>query len=162
MRRVIETCLCFIRDDENRFLFMRRGKKTGDIHTGKFNAPGGKLEPSESPREAMLREVEEETGLHVTQARYVGNVDFPAFHKDANGQPVDENVHVFLVTGWSGVVRKECAEGDLEWIAGDRVMDLPLWEGDRAFFPLAMQGRHFHGRILYENGAFVRAEIHED
>ena len=160
-RRVLETVLCYVRDDQNRFLLMFRGKKAGDVHTGKYNAPGGKLEQGESPRDAMAREVLEETGLRVTKARRLGFLAFPGFHADNAGAPIDESVHVFLVTEWSGEVNPECSEGELEWVAANQVLALPLWEGDRAFLPFVIAGRQFEGVLHYEAGTLVSAMIEE-
>lgn len=42
-----------------------------------FVFPGGKLEPDESPEQALAREVEEETGLVVRTTRLVAEVTFP-------------------------------------------------------------------------------------
>ena len=151
-RKVLETVLCFVRDDQNRYLFLFRGKKEGDVHVGKYNAPGGKIEPGESPQEAMYREVLEETGLRVTRYKRLGFLAFPGFHEDNAGEPVDESVHVFLVTGYEGEQLTECAEGTLEWIPAEWVLALPLWEGDRHFLPFVLEGRRFEGKLVYEKG----------
>jgi mutator protein MutT len=42
-----------------------------------FLFPGGKLEPGETPEQALAREVEEETGLVVRAAQLVAEVTFP-------------------------------------------------------------------------------------
>jgi len=49
------------------------------------------------------------------------------------------------------------AEGDLEWVARERLMDLPMWEGDRHFLPLVFDDnpRPFHGVMPYANGRMV-------
>ncbi len=158
-RRVLETVLCYVVDPDHRFLMMFRGKKEGDIHKGKYNAPGGKLEQGESPVDAMKREVFEETGLTVTAYRRLGFLAFPGFHQDEHGS-IDESTHVFLITEWQGEPPAECAEGTLEWVPADRLLSLPLWEGDRAFLPWVIEGRAFEGKLLYENGVFRSAELH--
>ena len=160
-RRVLETCLCYVVDDQERFLLMFRGKKTGDIHQGKYNAPGGKIEQGESPLDTLHREVFEETGLSVTRSRRLGFLAFPGFHRDARGNPVDESVHVFLVTGWTGALREDCPEGDLEWVAADRVLSLPLWEGDRVFLPFVIAGKRFEGKLTYDHGKLVEHDVFE-
>ena len=151
-RQVLETVLCFVRDGAGRFLFMARGKKPGDVHAGKYNAPGGKIEPGESPVEALRREVEEETGLRVTGYRRLGFLAFPGFHHDPAGLPIDESMHVFLVTAWEGALKAECDEGELEWVPAEEILNLPLWEGDRLFIPYVIGERRFEGKLTYEHG----------
>ena len=45
-------------------------------------------------------------------------------------------------------------EGELEWVDVNRVLELPLWEGDRHFLPLLFDpnGRPFHGVMPYRDG----------
>ena len=42
----------------------------------------------------------------------------------------------------------------LEWVPVDRILDLPLWDGDRHFLPLVFDGdtRAFHGVMPYRDG----------
>ena len=40
---------------------------------GKWTFPGGTIEKGESPEQAVIREVEEEVGLKISQPRYLGN-----------------------------------------------------------------------------------------
>jgi len=56
--------LCYIEKD-GKTLMMLRNRKPGDIHKGKYNGLGGKLEPGESPEECVVREVFEESGLTI-------------------------------------------------------------------------------------------------
>lgn len=44
--------------------------------------PGGKIEPGESPEEALVREIREELATDICVERYVTTVewDYPAFH----------------------------------------------------------------------------------
>ncbi|MGA4475836.1 NUDIX hydrolase [Ectopseudomonas chengduensis] len=49
---------------DEKILFVRKRKS-------KWNLPGGRVEQGESPIQAALREMKEETGLSVDQLRYV-------------------------------------------------------------------------------------------
>ena len=51
-----------VRDDAGRLLVVRRGRAPG---AGLWSLPGGRIEPGETPAEAAVREVHEETGLEV-------------------------------------------------------------------------------------------------
>lgn len=52
-----------------RVLLMRKKRGHG---AGRINAPGGKLEPGETPLECAIRETREETGLIVEATRLLG------------------------------------------------------------------------------------------
>ena len=51
-------------DDEKRCLLLRRSPASKN-NPGKWEFPGGKMDPGESFDEALIREVREETGLEV-------------------------------------------------------------------------------------------------
>ena len=70
--------LCYVRH-EGHTLMVHRIKKADDIHQGKWNGLGGKLEPGESPEECVIREVHEESGLEIRQPKYRGLLIFTDF-----------------------------------------------------------------------------------
>src|SRR4029453_8623784 len=61
--------------DGERVLLQRRDDN------GKWGLPGGGVEPGESVRAAIVREVQEETGLDVEPVRLIGVYSDPANHQ---------------------------------------------------------------------------------
>lgn len=125
---MINTTLCYIRQG-GQCLMLHRVKKENDLNQGKWIGIGGKFEPDESPEECMLREVAEETGLLARRWRYRGIVTF------VSARWVTEYMHLFTIDAWEGEVRT-CNEGVLEWVAKDRLLELPHWKGDEIFLKL--------------------------
>lgn len=68
---MINTTLCYIRRGEE-YLMLHRVKKENDLNKDKWIGIGGKFLDKESPEDCLLREVEEETGLVLTDYRYRG------------------------------------------------------------------------------------------
>ena len=60
--KTVAATLCYVKQD-GRTLMLHRNKKDGDVHRGKWNGLGGKLDAGESPDECVVREVREESGL---------------------------------------------------------------------------------------------------
>ena len=69
------TTLCYIEKD-GQYLMLHRIKKENDINYDKWIGVGGKFEENESPEDCLLREVQEETGLTLTQFRLCGVITF--------------------------------------------------------------------------------------
>jgi len=63
-----------IRDQRGRLLLVRRGTEPG---LGRWSVPGGRVEPGEGAWAAVIREVREETDLHVTVDALAGVVERP-------------------------------------------------------------------------------------
>ena len=57
---------------DGHLLMIRRGREPG---AGLWSVPGGRVEPGETLREAVAREVAEETGLRVTVGAFLGHVE---------------------------------------------------------------------------------------
>ena len=75
----IEVVAAIIHDDEGRIFATQRGY--GEMKDG-WEFPGGKMEPGESPEEALKREIWEELETKIVVERLVQTVewDYPAFH----------------------------------------------------------------------------------
>lgn len=134
-------------------LMLHRIKRAGDMHQGKWNGLGGKFEPGESPEMCAIREVYEESGLTIHNPELRGILTFPDFR---SGE--DWYAFVFVARTFSGTLI-DSTEGVLQWIDDDRLLDLPLWEGDRIFLPWLDQERFFSGRFVYENGRLCSHEV---
>lgn len=150
--KTIVATLCYLRSG-GRTLMLHRNKKKGDAHLGKWNGLGGKLESGESPDECVVREVREESGLTILDPRLRGVLTFPAF-KDRE----DWLVFVYTATRHEGTLG-ECAEGDLEWVDDAKLLDRPMWEGDRVFLPWLDGERFFSGKFVYRDGRLASNEV---
>ncbi len=136
--------------DRSRVLLIHRNRRPGDLHWGKYNGLGGKLDPGEDVVSGMCREIREEAGLECGQLRLRGTISWPGFGQEG----ADWFGFIFLIYAWTGEALTENAEGTLAWIEIEKVLDLPLWEGDRHFLPLVFGDREgqFHGVMPYKDG----------
>jgi len=94
----------------------------GTHMAGRWEFPGGKLEPGEAPLQALARELEEELGIAVLAAERLLKLSH---------QYQDRHVHldVWLVTEVRGVVRS--LEGQaLQWLRPQALRDVDLLEAD--------------------------------
>lgn len=129
-----------------------RNKKPNDIHAGKWNGLGGKVEAGESPEACIRREVQEEAGLVIHEPYLHGLLVFSNF----KGQ--DWYVFVFTVTEFDGELI-ESPEGRLEWIADEAFDGLTLWPSDRIFLPWLEEGKFFSARFFYEGESMLGHEV---
>jgi 8-oxo-dGTP diphosphatase len=136
--------------DGRRVLLVHRNKRPGDAHLGKYNGLGGKVEPGEDVVSCLRREVREEAGLECDEVVLRGTISWPGFGKHGE----DWFGFIFRIDRTSGTPPAENAEGTLEWVAVERILELPLWEGDRYFLPLVFErtAKQFHGVMPYRDG----------
>ena len=80
---------------DGQVLFAQR--PPGKAYAGYWEFPGGKIEQGESPAQALVRELEEELGVHVTVARawLTQQHVYPHAHVE---------LQFFRVTAWEGEV----------------------------------------------------------
>jgi len=132
--------------DNDRVLLQR--KTQGRFGEGKWNGPGGKLKPGETPEECAVREVMEETGLRVRDIQlhgalkhYFGDIDEPTWI-----------VYQFATTDYQGDP-KESEEGELRWFPVDQIPYEEMWQDDEHWLPLLLEGKRFEGEFYFNEDA---------
>ncbi|NZA27401.1 8-oxo-dGTP diphosphatase [Luteimonas sp. SJ-92] len=150
---IVATLGYVLSPDRSRVLLVHRNARDDDHHLGKYNGLGGKLEADEDVVAGMRREIMEEAGIACEQMQLRGTISWPGFGKGGE----DWLGFLFLVTRYAGTPFERNPEGSLEWVAIDRIMELPLWDGDRHFLPLVFDAdpRAFHGVMPYRDGRMV-------
>lgn len=136
--------------DGSETLLIHRNARDDDQHLGKYNGLGGKLEPDEEIVAGMKREIFEEAGITCQELVLRGTISWPGFGPEGE----DWFGFIFRIDRFSGTPFSENPEGTLEWFPVDKILTLPLWEGDRYFLPLVFNDdpRQFHGVMPYDGG----------
>ena len=130
-------------------------KKKG-LGKGFYNGVGGKVEPGETPLEAVIRECLEEIGVAPVNPRWMGILEF------YNDGELYGYVHIFVADNYVGVPR-ESEEAKPLWF---RIDDLPynrMWEDDKFWLPLVLvENKKIYGRFTFRNdwGELIKKEIY--
>ena len=118
------------RDDEGRVLLARCSD--GEPEPGAWTLPGGGVEWGEHPDDAVVRELEEETGLQGVPGRVLGIYSRAWLRSPERPRPPFQHLGiVYEVREFHGVARAEvdgttdaCAWFSREDLAGIRLVDL--------------------------------------
>ena len=146
------TTLCYIEKD-GKYLMLHRIKKKSDINQGKWIGVGGHFEEGESPEECLIREVQEETGVFLTQYAFRGIVTF------ATDVQQTEYMCLYTANAFEGELTA-CNEGELAWIDKEKIEELELWEGDRIFLRLlAAEAPFFSLKLRYVGDVLQEAVL---
>jgi 8-oxo-dGTP diphosphatase len=147
---ILATLGYVLSQDSRQVLLIHRNRRSDDPHFGKYNGLGGKLDRGEDVVTGLRREIREEAGIDCVKFALRGTINWPGFGKYGE----DWFGFIFRIDAWQGQPRAENPEGTLEWIDRTRILQLPLWEGDRLFLPLVLEHseQQFHGVMPYQNG----------
>src|SRR5262249_52975530 len=136
--------------DGRQVLLIHRNRRPDDAHFGKYNGLGGKLDPGEDIITCLRREIRGGSGLEGEEMLLAGGSSWPGVGEGGGGW----FGFIFRIERFSGTPRACNPEGTLEWVTLERLLELPLWEGDHFFLPLvfARPLRMFHGVMPYRDG----------
>lgn len=110
--------------DDGMLLVSRRPE--GGSHAGKWELPGGKIEPGETPAQALEREIWEELGIRVEAGSEFGRVvhDYPTLRVTLIG------LHALYTTGEP----QRIGVADFRWIDPSELLDLTFPEANARLF----------------------------
>lgn len=116
--KTIEVVAGVIRDGEKIFATQRG---YGDCKDG-WEFPGGKMEPSETPQQALARELREELAVEVDVDEFICTVDYdyPKFHL---------TMHCFYCTVVSGELKLLEHEA-ARWLSASQLRDVDWLPAD--------------------------------
>lgn len=140
--------LVFIRYDGHLLLIH---KKRG-LGQGKINGPGGRLEAGESYLDAAVRETQEEVGLTPSGLYRAADLSF----RFADGYSL--YAEVFLATDYSGNPIST-DEADPFWCPVEKVPYHNMWEDDRLWLPLMLNGSYVSGTFEFDGDTMLSHRI---
>jgi 8-oxo-dGTP diphosphatase len=138
--------LCFLLHGEDVLMLHRRFPP----NQGRWNGVGGHIEPGETPRQAAIREVAEETGYHIENPEFAGLLTWEGFEIPPGAIAIftAQVPHADFVTNH---------EGDLAWKPRDWACTSPdVVDNIHVFLPQILAGTdpvHYHFR--YQDGQRV-------
>ena len=128
-------------------------KKTG-LGEGKVSAPGGRLEPGESFYEAAIRECREEVGLTPLAPEKRMELRF----QFTSGYALYGEA--FFTDRWEGQAQSS-DEADPFWCNLDEIPWDKMWEDDRQWLPLALEGKKLRGCYVFDDDKMLFEKLEE-
>lgn len=128
MAKTVVVAACGLIDPDGRVLIAQR--PPGKAMAGLWEFPGGKVEPDETPEQALIRELREELGIEVTEA-CLAPFTF-ASHRYADFHLL---MPLYLCRRWSGTpaAREHAA---LKWVRARELSGYPMPPADLPLIPM--------------------------
>ena len=137
------TLMFVFRGDEVLLIRKKRG-----LGKGLINAPGGRVDPGETPEQAAIRELDEEVGLRAEQPKWCGE------HRFQFRDGYTMHVHVYATEQFSGQ-EIETDEAIPLWFAKDAIPYDEMWADDRHWVPNMLRGELFTTRSIFDGEAMI-------
>lgn len=127
MKSVLVSAVALV-DPDGRVLIAQRPE--GKAMAGLWEFPGGKVEPGETPEEALIREMQEELGID-TWASCLAPLTF-ASHKYDDFHLL---MPLFVCRKWLGIPRSRENQA-LKWVRAQDLKSYPMPEADLPLIPV--------------------------
>jgi 8-oxo-dGTP diphosphatase len=121
----IEVTVAVIRRSDS-FLVAKRPE--GKAFAGKWEFPGGKIEPMESPETCLIREIQEELGVPIIIREPLTVLDY----EYPNGKKFKFHVYLCELEGEP----QSLWHSEILWLEGDNLGTVDLLEADKEIIPL--------------------------
>lgn len=123
------------------------GYKKKGFGKNKYLGIGGKKEENETIKEAATREIQEEIGVVLIRFTQVATFNF--FFPHVEDESWNQQVHVFIAKKWKGKPM-ESDEIRPRWFNSDQLPINDMWDDDRYWLPLILQGETLDGDFLFD------------
>ena len=143
------TLLFVLEAEANRILLIEKKRGLG---AGKVNAPGGRIEPNESPIDCAARELQEELCVTATGLVEHGELSFHFL----DGYML--HCHVFRADQCLGEPT-ETDEAAPLWTPLDAIPFARMWADDALWLPILIAGDTFHGRFIFDGDRMVDHDL---
>ena len=150
---MIKATLCLlVRQKKEAKEILLAMKKRG-FGEGKWNGPGGKMDPQKGDKsilETAVRETYEEIGVRVEKIKKVALLSFRFPHK----KEWNQDVYVFLAKSWKGEP-KETEEMLPQWFKTDKIPLDKMWDDDKFWLPEILGGKKLKAEFIFKAGQKV-------
>ena len=123
-----------MKDDQGRYLMMKRSADS-KIFPGVWEFPGGKIEPSERPLDALRREIWEELGYDIPPVTPFGIYSTEVFDKAIE-------LHAFIGEADEQITPKLIDHDAYGWFDADELVSLNVPDPDKPIIKLLISGKN--------------------
>ncbi len=145
-----DAVVCFIQKDDKVLLGVRK-TSSSNLGINRVAGLGGKLEAGETKEQALVRELQEEVGVTLTEFKERGQVTFLYPHSPAWNQ----DVTVYVGTKWEGELT-ETEETCPSWFNKSELPMDRMFTENRLWVPQVLEGQHVNAVFLFDESNQVK------